>query len=656
MKHAFRTLTAFLLAYAFAFGGLPAQAQSTRILDGSYVTKFGRYRNFVINPDAQVNNTDGIVSGGNKTLLRSTTTPISENGTTEFTLVFGSSTNFADWSTTGATQAILGGQMCEVGFRGRGFQSTTSLQAYDGTNVLATYNFGLLSNTTDVSLPFPCPLDPSTMRVRITDSATLSGTNEIAGVYFGKARNIGDAANISAWVNCTSGGLMTGQGSKVISRNQCRYRRNGDTMDWDWSATGDGTASGGGSTAIAVSMPDGLLIDSNKTTLNDQAVKGQTLFYQVLTALQYDAAGTVYPATTSGVQFTKPASADVYRTSDLNHTRLPAIAFSVRGLPISNWPTASSAVTPANQNVYGARKWDGNQTSTTRNTNAYLGFSGATYASNVTNIGSATACASTSDLCLKIPNLPAGDYSVSVTGSFEAGPQTSCAYAIGASNDSSNLITTVESTSSLASENSYVSSFSGVYTNSTTADREFYILGNRISGSNSCAAIGASSSRRLTIELKPLSRAQIQPVFVQSPVRAAATGVSPNTGEVGKSTLFSSQSISAVTTNFVASGVLATLTPGCYMLNGVFGFSGATNSRSIRVSFASNNANDSTGLIGFTTTHPYAQTAGAINASLPMIPYFYCTTTTVSLYAKAFAENAAQTVSIDGFYTNTGDR
>lgn len=522
MKNMFRVLMSYVLATLLLAG--PAVAQTPRVLDGDTVTRYSGYRNFIANPSAQFNAASVTLS--NATAVRSTTTPLGEGGT-EWNVAITSANGTVDFLTAGATTANLGGATCEATADVRGFQATSRVQVFDGTNILYTDTFGAKANREKVGfIGFPCPADPSTLRLRITDTAILAGTNEVAGAYIGRSRNIGDAANITTWTSYTP--TLSGFGSKGVDVNIARWRRVGDTMEARGIISTNVTASGAAATDVSVSLPSGLTTDTAKVGSGQNL--GWAMTYGVIAATQFDRQTEIYPDGSSAIKFLKPTTSGFITQNDLNNTNEQEFHWFVN-IPISNWPIASSAVSPSAQNVYGVRKWDGNQTTVTRNTNAYTAWSGATLASNVTNTGVATACASANDLCVKIPSLPPGEYVATVSASFLADVGTSCAVGLSTTNSSAGLFATTEIAGDAATNLGYGTSLHGYFTVSAQADTEVYVLGNRISGSI-CTVSGGSSSRRITLSVAPANRSP-SAFYVQSPVRDALSGTQPLVNEVG---------------------------------------------------------------------------------------------------------------------------
>lgn len=640
MSYRLRTFLSCLLTVLIF---LPASAQTTRILDGNYVTKYGRFRNYVINPDAQVNNASVTVT--NATASRGTTTPVSENGTTEFNVTITSANGTVDFLASGATQAILGGQLCEVGFRGRGFQSTSAIQAFDGTNVLASYTFGLLANTQEVSLPFPCPTDPSNIRVRITDTATLSGTNEIAGVYFGRVRNIADAANITTWTPYTP--TLAGFGTPSI--DTVVWRRVGDTLQVSYRFTA-GTVDG--NTAV-ISIPTGLLADNVKFTNrpvgrwfrnNSSATTRKAGNHYLVGSIDRV---NVYFGSDDYTAAASPASNlagnVVASTGEL--------LFGHFEIPISNWPTASSAVTPANQNIWGAADFLGTATQVNVTSATWSSFNSSNFVPTLSGSATATSgsCGAANDLGVCMPSLPAGSYRVTFTGTMGSsfsGTTTSCIFGIF---DGTTRRAGVPVIAVASGDEAYISSQSAVFNYSTAQTNvAFRLQAVRNAGSGNCFAIQSPASnaeRYPNFIVERIDTRITQPVFIQSPVRAAGTGVAPNAGEVGE------QIRSAVTssTNFPTSGQYGdatsiSLTPGVWDISAstINLVNGAGTLTGYYIGVSSTAGNSTTGLVDGDNLFYFADNSAFIRDIPLAVPqYRVVVTSTTTYYLKVRAQYAS---------------
>jgi hypothetical protein len=562
MKRFLSTLLGLTLA------ATTANAQTPRVLDGDKVSRVGSFRNYIRNPDAMLSASTGITLS-NATATRSTTTPLGETGT-EFNVTITSANGTVDFLTSGATTANLGGASCEVAARVRGFQATSKLQAHDGTNVLASVDIGVQAAAREVVLNFPCPSDPSALRGRITDTSTLAGTNEVAGTYLGKARNIGDAANITSWTTVPSYVAITngGTGTQTTVVEQARV---GDTgwfrVSYSASAAGSGTGN-----IFSFTIPPGLTIDTAKLSnvSNQQSAVGSGFFVSGVTGTRTALSARVTIGSNTQVRF--PFNGLTRDMSSADFDANGNVGFLI-SLPIANWPTASSAVTPANQNVWGGARFVASPqyVSTTSSTKTILNNSAF---SAPTLFGTATAASSTcglttNDIGLCIPSLPAGTYRVVANTVARATTAANCQYDLTLGGQ---IVTGAELQAQATSETSNIATISGLVTiTSALANTSSTIRVARNSGSGNCGVVvdnGTNAEKYPTIEFSPV-QSNVSPVFIQSPVRAAQTGVAAGVGEVGRTlpATLTNQTATRATagaayTNITAAGITAPA--GCW--------------------------------------------------------------------------------------------
>jgi hypothetical protein len=599
--------------------------------------------NYVKNPNAFFDATN--VTNSSSTATRSTTTPLGKGGT-EWNVTVTAANGTVTWATDPFSEGLKGAQ-CEARWKYRGFQTTTLFQVRQGANVVSQVAASVSStSTTQGSLPFPCgDLSTATTFV-VTDTATLGGTNEIADIYFGQVQSFSStqntevfAATFSQVMTTTSiaGENFTGvptvqnstpavsisgptSGTYTLTFNQAgKYQitlntshSHGGTYSsafriiksWGGTATIGGSQAGTSANQLAWGIAAETASNSASETITVTPTVGQTV--------------------TLGIQTDHQA---------LGGTASQHSSFA--SLNIVGVTGQQNAVSPGSQNVYGVRKWDGNQSNVSRATNAYLAFNGASLASNVTNLGTATACASANDLCAKIPNLPVGDYAVSATATFQTGgaAATACAFGIGASNDASNLITTTEVNQQLTSELQYSPTISGVYSNTSVNDREFYVLGNRLSG-GTCDVLGGNSARRITISVTPINRTP-QPVFIQSPVRAAEDGVPLGVGFLGQkieATQASLTSIGGASLDY-RDILSVALTKGSWEISGMLTFNANAGVNStVQLSISETGGNIGTGSVSGVTQSEGAGPTGSFNSTLIVSPMIFEVTTASKTY------------------------
>lgn len=572
MRFIFRLLS-LTMAWLLATSALGPVALAQRIGDYDSITRYSGFRNFISNPSAQFNPIGVTLS--NATATRSTTTPLGEGGT-EWNVTITSANGTIDFTTSGATTANLGGAMCEATADVRGFQATSRIQVFDGTNVLYTDTFGAKTNREKVGfIGFPCPSDPSTLRIRFTDTATLAATNEVANVYLGKSRNIGDAANITAWTSYTP--TISGLGSGTTTAVAGYYRRIGDSLEAEvkWSTNSVGT----GASIVQASLPSGLTIDTTKAAGVNNNGEDNYGSFEFFTGSAFSAQAKVAGSGTStAVSFLKPGTAGYYTGADFVASSKGSARFTV---PIANWPTASSAVTPSIQNVWGAVRHDPTVSISLHGGVAeptgFSTFTGATVASSRALLGSCTAPSTANDLGCQI-TLPPGSFRVSYRGYTFANPDANSSVACSFRIRETTTSTTVgfQSNQNRADANAYALNnivVNGIFTNTAQAARNFIIQAEKntdTSGANNsnCAftttAVANAQAGDFFLSVEPLER-NTTPVYVRSPVTTNGTGTVPSTGEVGEQV----RSIQTTSTNFPATNTYGdctsiSLTPGVW--------------------------------------------------------------------------------------------
>lgn len=182
----------FTIAALTGFSASVATGQGTAptIVQGDYISNVFGQSNFIKNPNAKLNTKDVTVSSA--TVSRSPTTPLV--ATSEFNVAVTSANGTITWATR-SFDAGMKNQNCEARFTYRGFQSTSKAHVKQGANTVATLNLSATGTDPRIaSINFPCgDLSQPTTFV-VTDTANMTGTNEIGGIYVGLATNL---ANVS---------------------------------------------------------------------------------------------------------------------------------------------------------------------------------------------------------------------------------------------------------------------------------------------------------------------------------------------------------------------------------------------------------------------------------------------------------------------------
>lgn len=610
-----------------------AVAQTPRVLDGDKVSRTSSTRNYVRNPDAMLSATTGVTLT-NATASKSTTTPVGETGT-EFNIAITSANGTIDFLTSGASQSMLGGQSCEVGFMGRGFQATSKLQVFDGTNVLASFTFGALTNTTPIAIPFPCPLDPSTVRVRITDTAILSGTNEVAGVYLGKSRNIGTVAQATF-----AGGFdVSALGSRP------------STTSASFAAL-----SGGVATATLLGSASSFTQASGAVTFNDlPAGRYQVLFEGLVYP---DSAGTgcrvSMRETTSNIL--RGNAYGTFSTVETNGLTLPPVNFEFTsagartfrievqraigsgacqleftsgamtgGIKVYRFPTASEqVVTPSDSTGTRVRYTSNAGQSLANNTDTILNFEDLVSDTNSEVVTGAS---------WKFTAKKSGYYrihSAVLLGNAGAWNTGEVFYLDLRKNGSTFARSFYKAQAAFSDNPDSVDVDSTIFLNTG----EFIdVVGNQGSGA-SVPIITNGIYNFIDIESVD---GPTQPVFIQSPVKAAATGVAPIAGEVGEQILDATTGSNALVTGVPETIVFVTLTPGVWDISAVAEFDGSPTGTQV-IAGVSTATNSFTGAIqgNSLASLPTMPTAASdVTLSLPQMRKTITSTTTFYLVARS---------------------
>jgi len=177
-----------------------AGAQNPTILQGNYISNVFGQSNFILNPNAQTNVANVTVSSA--TVTRSTTTPLV--ATTEFNITTSTATGYADWATR-TFDAGMKNQNCEARFTYRGFSvGSTTVQIRQGSNTVAQLTLTASTDPRIASINFPCGDLSAATTLRVQQAtASLTGTNELSGLYLGLATNQANVAQAQTIVRAT---------------------------------------------------------------------------------------------------------------------------------------------------------------------------------------------------------------------------------------------------------------------------------------------------------------------------------------------------------------------------------------------------------------------------------------------------------------------
>jgi hypothetical protein len=661
-------LLSLLISHAQAATVFPGPSGTTQTITGkgllvgeNWVTN--DRDNYVQNSSAFKSATGVTASGTGASVSRNTTTPLGE--VADFSINLGTtSSGYAEWNVR-TLPSGLAGQNCALLVQASTLSKGTATvvwQVLQSSAVVGSVEMPTSSVPLPVSLPVPCGASANlaATKIRVSQTAYTSGTTalKVSGVRYGDARAFGvltDAANITSWKTVPSYAAITngGTGTQTTTVEQARV---GDTA---WFRVGYGATGAGSGTGniLTFNLPPGLLIDTAKLSnvANQQAAVGSGFFTSGQTGTRTALSARVTLGSNTQVRF--PFNGLTRDMSSADFDASGNVGFLI-SLPIANWPTASSAVTPASQNVWGGARFVAapQYVSTTSSTKTILNNSAF---SAPTLFGTATAASSTcglttNDIGLCIPSLPAGTYRVVANTVARATTTANCQYDLTLGGQ---IVTGAELQAQATSETSNIATISGLVTiTSALANTSSTIRVARNSGSGNCGVVvdnGTNAEKYPTIDFSAV-QSNVSPVFIQSPVRAAQTGVAPNAGEVGeeisasRTTIFT-QAAPTAGTYYDVTGLSITLTPGVW---DVFVYSATQSDQSSatgqHLAFTSLRT-------GSTTIQDVISSSGVAQASSPTFAHSFSkrvsvTTSTAYKVSIAYA-NFSGTPTITNIYS-----
>ena len=542
MRCRMRAMISFLLSWLIAFpafgaavwpgndGSLSTFATRGLVVGQNLVTD--DRDNYVTNSDCFVGTTGIVTSGAGATIARNTTTPIGDAADCAVNLGT-TGTGYVEWAVR-TLPTGLASQQCALVVQAQTLSlgvASVEWQVVQGGNVVARVAAVATMAALPVLLPVPCSTSTTTIRVAHTAYTSGSTALKVTGVKYGSARGlgaIGDAANVTAWADFVPN---TTQGLGTITAVFSKWRRNGDTMELDVRFnTGTVDAS-----IARYGLPPGFTIGG--TALGNHAgrwIRNSAAGAEVKQGSVIYVGGDNYVA--FGVDDTAfAASPFAVRAGSGLFASSQTVSFFA-SVPIANWPTASSAVTPSQQNVSGSALM-GMTSDFVSTANSYATVTNVT---SRTSFGACETPTTSGQVACRISNVPPGEYEVSVTGQMvtESGSalddNTSCFWTL---TDGTTILpigqgvarTVVASKPSYDGNSNLTAPFR--YTSAQTAIT-WTLQVNRAGGTGSCSVFG-SGGRSIAMSVKQ-TRGNVLPVFVRAPVVANQSAVAPIAGEVGE--------------------------------------------------------------------------------------------------------------------------
>jgi hypothetical protein len=538
-----------------------ATAQNPVILQGNYVSNVFGQSNFVLNPNAQTNLSNTSATAG-VSLSRSTTTPLV--ATSEYnisTSSFGAGV-YAEW-TTRTFDAGMKNQNCEARFSYRGFAvATTTAQIVQGSNTVAQL---VLTPSTDpriASINFPCgDLSNATVFRIQQGTANLTGTNEIGGIYLGLATNqanVAQAETVVIAARSTTQSIPASSATTVLWNTEPL-----DVLNEYDPATGLFTAKRAGYYNYDSAVLFDIATWGSGDYGNIQAVKNSTTV---------EISGEYYPNRSyfmnlriSGTVYLNVGDTFKIQLFNSSAAAKPIVANDAWNfLSIKRFPTSSELVVkPETQNTWGGVVYTtGNQTVRSGQvaSGTYQEFNKTDWNQPTMLKGKAavTTTNSGNDLGFSIPNLPVGNYKLTIHGLLNASNQAStvadaavaCSFRIYETTTSSEIARQTQRDQSLTTSLSdqtrdYTNAFFGVFNNTSVGTRNFRLeaakTGDTTTGGTLglCEVYAATTAERTNIAflIEPLDQPSNSALYVQGPVQASATGATIAAGYQGENIL-----------------------------------------------------------------------------------------------------------------------
>ena len=660
-----------------------AGAQNPTILQGNYISNVFGQSNFILNPNAQTNTANVTVSSA--TVTRSTTTPLV--ATSEFNITTSTATGYADWATR-TFDAGMKNQNCEARFTYRGFSvGSTTVQIRQGSNTVAQLTLTASTDPRIASINFPCGDLSSATTLRVQQAtASLTGTNELSGLYLGLATNQANVAQAELVGGLTTSSLNSVASGSLTSFTNLTYQTG------SVAAFGKATSASNTLSVTFDSLPAGeYMVVMNQPLFMYGGTGGHSCRFRIYedtstnsqliaeagslgaAANQYVAIQANMPArfsftTTASRTFRVQVNNNGW-TASANGTCYTESSFN-GGIFVYRFPTSSElVVTPERQNTYGGVKYV-NSNQSIRNTSApsstYFEFNNATWNQPTLLIGKAavTTTGSGNDLGFSMPNLPVGQYKVSIRGLINAstenattlGQVSMCSFKIRETTIGTDVALqvhrdTVSSTTPTSSRD-YEMSFFGVLNNTSVGTRNFRLEAAKVTDNTTgsvgtCQAYSASASERTEIVflLEPLDQPSNSALYVEGPVKAAATGAAIPAGYVGE--LKEAEATGITVTTSATTITSLTLQPGIWLLN-----FNAQADTTLTIAFECGVATATNSTTGWNVRKNYAVQTGT-SASYPyalLSNYYVAVTTATTYYLTCKLSPSGTTVASGKFH------
>jgi hypothetical protein len=476
-------------------------------------------------------------------------------------------------------------QNCEARFTYRGFSvGSTTVQIRQGSNTVAQLTLTASTDPRIASINFPCGDLSSATTLRVQQAtASLTGTNELSGLYLGLATNLANVSqaeeagkytmigatnciwgtqstsltNLSADSDCntatvtgaatTLAGKIPGATFSNLKPGKYMFvatfsaRKGGTVNDVIGFRLGDGTTYSGLLLNYVITASEAFIPQSHVFTTEYTTVSSPTIQVQGLSSSASNAAEIIN--TTTNYKFELIA----YR-----------------------FPTSSElVVTPERQNTFGAVQWPNgsNYPFSTTSTSA-VDVTNATYvSSSATYFGGAKATTTANAYGLKMENIPVGVYRISAKVNIHN--QTAGNDCTAEIHDNSGAIGSMMSSIQNNNWNNGGKDIVAIYrVTSVQSSQDFKVKLKSNGGTTTCwVNLGNGGNMNPSIVFEPLDQPSNSALYVQGPVKASATGDAIPSGYQmeGITRIFST--LTSQSSGGWKTGTGVTLQPGVYFVD-----------------------------------------------------------------------------------------
>ena len=208
-------------------------------------------------------------------------------------------------------------------------------------------NVGVVSKFQQII--FQAPINSTSYRLifHVASTSALAYTVKFDNIVVGRQQTTTGAV-VTDWQSYTA--TFTGNGSKTMTQTYAYWRRVGDSIEVAASFAGNSVAAGAGATALAISLPAGLSIDTSKSKTADDYSDGTGILFAVTTSGQYDASPGMSPVSATTLGWLKTGTNNYYTQSELNVARAVILTLQCK-VPIVGWSSNVVVGSQANTRV-----------------------------------------------------------------------------------------------------------------------------------------------------------------------------------------------------------------------------------------------------------------------------------------------------------------